>query len=652
MRGRSVFDFFHPDEIPYARSIHSRGILLDKAASLHYVRVLSADGRWISCECCFTVVHDVLVACTSIYRQGQKSERRAIEGAQVRRIFSSSPRDPRYHMLEHLSPKFKMPPVEREPRAALILNRFTRNLTIMFATNAVASVLGLAPDQIKDKSFYRCIQERCLPDALNCLESAKANDSIAYLRFWSRDPREENDFDDAAVEDEDEDMGDGEAASSTSDSEEGGAAVGGQMDVDSRDNSSPEVKKEDEDMGNMRFLPSAPSASGNSSSGQGSSAVGTASSRSGNPAGAYETPVTGPSPPQPAAADGQPPAGRRPRDRRPRERHALPSIELEAVVSCTSDGLVVILRRARPAIPPAHPPQVLPPWEFENGLFAAPWAQQPVRPYVPPEMLYTFRAPLLPQYMPLRENVKAAGGPPIDHLMRSIRDVAVFAWALVGINGNFASFSHGRPGGEAAPPGGLPIWDPTVTGSAYQPPDNQAAARWAAYDRNMMDGKGKGPAVPQSLPDPYYSSALSSSAAAAAYGSAARRHDAPPPPYAMENYAMYGGAPAARPQQPGYDAVDLGYMPPPPRQAHERQQRQHHQSSYPPSGAASQMYQPHSWADGLVGPGRSSGPAAAQDSSAVPASQHQQQQQQPSDQDQTDPSRELERGWRGGPFRG
>lgn len=75
MVGRSCFDYFHPDEVPFARSVHSRGILLDKAAVLHYARILSQDGRWVSCECCFTVVHDVLVACTSIYRRGEKSER-------------------------------------------------------------------------------------------------------------------------------------------------------------------------------------------------------------------------------------------------------------------------------------------------------------------------------------------------------------------------------------------------------------------------------------------------------------------------------------------------------------------------------------------------------------------------------------------------
>lgn len=75
VQGRSCFDYFHPDEVPYARKVHSRGILLDKAASLHYLRVRHRDGRWISCECCFTIVHDVLVACVSIYRRGAKSER-------------------------------------------------------------------------------------------------------------------------------------------------------------------------------------------------------------------------------------------------------------------------------------------------------------------------------------------------------------------------------------------------------------------------------------------------------------------------------------------------------------------------------------------------------------------------------------------------
>jgi len=100
-------------------------------------------------------------------------------------------------MLVDMSSKFRASPQAplHEPRAVLILNRFTRTLTIMYATNSVASILGFAPEQLKNKSLYECIQENCVPEAVRCLESAKANDSIVYLRFWHRDPRRDEDFD-------------------------------------------------------------------------------------------------------------------------------------------------------------------------------------------------------------------------------------------------------------------------------------------------------------------------------------------------------------------------------------------------------------------------------------------------------------------------
>ncbi|CAM1511125.1 Fc.00g086380.m01.CDS01 [Cosmosporella sp. VM-42] len=491
--GRSCFDYFHPDEVPFARSVHSRGVLLDKAAVLHYARVISRDGRWVSCECCFTIVHDVLVACTSIYRRGEKSERRAIEAPQIRRIFSCSPRDPRYHMLEHLSPKFKMPPMEREPRAALILNRFTRTLSVMFATEAISSVLGVSADMVKNKSFYECIQESSLDDAFNCLESAKANDSIAYLRFWSRDPRRPEDFEDEESEGDDEEEEDEEEALARKDEElsykqqrsaekkpftssrrssdsDGGVKLEEGMELDSQHQAGPRIKMElDVDMEDAGLYPTVSSIESRTAS---SLAYG---SSSGIPQ-AYDTPLTAQSSPYPTLQL----SSIRSRSRR----RLAPSVELEAVVSCTSDGLVVVLRRARPQIPELHPPLV--PLDLDNGLFAAPWAQRPIQPHYSPETLYTFRPPFLPQYMPLRENVKAAGGPPLDQLMRSIRDVAVFAWALVGINGNIAAYSRGSPRGDAQPPDGLPIWDPSARQSPYSAPENQAARRWARNE----DGQG------------------------------------------------------------------------------------------------------------------------------------------------------------------
>jgi len=339
-----------------------------------------------------------------------------------------------------------MPPMEREPRAALILNRFTRNLTVMFATNAVSSILGLTPAQIKHKSFYRCIQENCLADALKCLEGAKANDSIAYLRFWSRDPRDEIELDEderETEEQEQEEASSGEEMTNDSDALDGsGPTIGNPMEIDTGTLTASDVKVEgcfvNGGSGRTASWTSVGSlaASGALDSGSSSPRCQTFGSHGMNAS-------------QSCSATRPRASSCRRFACRSTGRQRLPSIELEAVVSCTSDGLVVVLRKARPPIPPPHPPLL--PFDYENGLFAAPWAQQPIRPYFPPELLYTFRPPLLPQYMPLRENVKAAGGPPLDQLMRSIRDVAVFAWALVGINGNLGAYAHGLPTGEAFP---------------------------------------------------------------------------------------------------------------------------------------------------------------------------------------------------------
>jgi hypothetical protein len=406
-------------------------------------------------------------------------------------------------MLEHLSPKFKASPMEREPRAALILNRFTRTLTVMFATEAVAAILGVPADKVLHKSFYECIRESSLEDACKCLESAKANDSIAYLRFWSRDPRRLEDFEDEEGDDADEDEDEQEenngntprmnldnidgwtegvsssygqhlpGSRRSSDSEGGGVRLHGQMDMDSPQRPSPPIKIEpDIEMQNGGFTSTVPLVASQTAGSSGfSSAVGTTTSQS---SAAWSSSTS----PEPRGST----TPRAPRGTR--RRCVIPSVELEAVVSCTSDGLVVILRRARPPIPDLRPP--LAPFAFDNGLFAAPWGQHPIRPHYSPEVLYNFRSPYLPQHMPLRENVKAAGGPPLDQLMNSIRDVAVFAWAVVGINGNLASYSRGLPVGESQPVDGLPIWDPAASQSSYLGPENQAARRW--LNQQLHDG--------------------------------------------------------------------------------------------------------------------------------------------------------------------
>lgn len=76
--GRSCWEFFPQDELPYARMVHQKRVTMDNAAVLVYCNVKSKSGEYIGCECCFTIVYDVMIVCTSCYRQSGKSNGRYI----------------------------------------------------------------------------------------------------------------------------------------------------------------------------------------------------------------------------------------------------------------------------------------------------------------------------------------------------------------------------------------------------------------------------------------------------------------------------------------------------------------------------------------------------------------------------------------------
>jgi len=381
----------------------------------------------------------------------------------IRRLFASSPRDPRYYMLEHLSSKFRTPPQASllEPRAALILNRFTRTLTVMYATNAVSSILGVTPEQITNKSFYECIQENCLPEAIRCLESAKSNDSIAYLRFWYRDPRREEDLDREMRE-----------ASQSSDSEDGGVELHTPMDIDSTAVAESSTANHAE-IGDAVTHSVSPenyrTSSGESTDLEHDSSGAifdhSQASRSSTSSLVVASPLERRGHARPSPARPPPPE----------------PFEIEAVISCTSDGLVVILRRARPLIPQAQ--QILPPVQA-----FAPWGVNPIRPHqYQPDRRFPFQHGFEAPHSP-------PGGPPLDEFMSTIQNLAVFAWSLTGINGNVYSYGRGIPRGEAVPPTGLPVWDPHAEPKPdFAPPENQAAQRWALKATNSPRDGNKVP---------------------------------------------------------------------------------------------------------------------------------------------------------------
>ncbi|KAK5167070.1 uncharacterized protein LTR77_007800 [Saxophila tyrrhenica] len=463
--GRSAWEFFPKDELPYAQKFHQKKVTMDKAAVLAYCRVRTKDGEWIGCECCFSIVYDVMIVCTSIYKRGLSSQKRALEAPVVRRMFTSSPKDPRYHMLSHISHKFAQPSKQQqhEPRAALFLNRFTRTLSIMYATAGIQDILGISADEMRGRSFYYCIAENCLQDAVKCLEQAKSNDSIAYLRFWFRDPRLD-DNPPPPDDDSDEEM----TTNASVDNEEGGVHLrsrsgtsnesavesGDSMDVDTGAGSADETRDSRNSSNDSTRTPD------------------THEAIFGEPRQAHSS----------ASSLGESPDAPRPEP-----------VELEAVISCASDGLVVCLRKARPVIPaPTHRPSR--PF-YENGLFAAPWADEPIVPRPDQRSAAGFTPTFAPSLGPHGAYHNATAPPRATtasdktDFMNAIRDQAVFAWALTGINGTIAEFAQGKPMGESLPADGLPVW----ASDRRQVADGDARSNGWHNGREMLGSASRSP---------------------------------------------------------------------------------------------------------------------------------------------------------------
>ena len=373
---------------------------------------------------------------------------RAIEAPVIRQLFSSSPRDPRYHMLSYISQKFTQdqPTHVNEPRAALFLNRFSRTLAIMYATNGLADLLGIHASQLIGKSFYFCIQENCLREAVKCLESAKANDSIAYLRFWFRDPTQDNNID----PERDEPMNDGHTSADSDD--DGGVHLSELMEQDGT-----EEAVHSGSSNSMRSSAEPPRTNVSSSTQSNSrSPSGNSTDLDGNANDALFD--------QPAGFQSSTSSISTPDEAQSQRSSDQSQIELEAVVSCTSDGLVVVLRAARPLVPQVSLTSSAPvKHPYANGFFASPWASSPIIPDTQsrsgsvPGSVQPARFPVHPPAA--QANTPAMMGPANEDFMNSIRETVVFAWSLIGINGSLVKHSRGTPSGESQPPNGLPVWE-------------------------------------------------------------------------------------------------------------------------------------------------------------------------------------------------
>jgi hypothetical protein len=232
-----------------AKRFHKGCLKMEKAAMVVSCDLKQKTGEMVKCQVNFSVWYDRIVSCVTVHGDVERNRGRhhyqntsfvdSDTGRQksalmIQRLFMT-PRDPFYHQVEMLTNN----PLENgsdqtsEPRAVVLLNRFTYDLDMMNCTYPIVQVTGTPAYEMQCRSFYDMIAEGSRDHAFSVIDEAKANDGIAYLRFQYRDPRQDDghrsDFDmesdsDADMEsDSDADMADlGAESVSNSESEHDG----------------------------------------------------------------------------------------------------------------------------------------------------------------------------------------------------------------------------------------------------------------------------------------------------------------------------------------------------------------------------------------------------------------------------------------------
>ncbi|KAF9426348.1 hypothetical protein BGZ94_006642, partial [Podila epigama] len=79
--------------------------------------------------------------------------------------------------------------LEPEPRACMILNRFSRNLGIMYASPSCQIIFGIEPDQVTGKPFLLFIRADDLAVFVEQVDIAKASNAVTHMRFWFQSPK-------------------------------------------------------------------------------------------------------------------------------------------------------------------------------------------------------------------------------------------------------------------------------------------------------------------------------------------------------------------------------------------------------------------------------------------------------------------------------
>ncbi|KAK3831193.1 MAG: hypothetical protein JOS17DRAFT_134116 [Linnemannia elongata] len=192
IEGVPAYDVMHKDDIAYCRITHQENVLNDMVGTQIVVRFKHKDGSYVPCMVIFSVCYDYIVTCSTVIDTAQEAFRKVYtHSAAMTSIVGSRHKEferiKRHHKAfgaNTWNPSTLAP----EPRACMILNRFSRNLGIMYASPSCQLIFKIDPDKAIGKPLLVFLRADDLAGFVEQAELAKSSNVVTHMRFWFQSP--------------------------------------------------------------------------------------------------------------------------------------------------------------------------------------------------------------------------------------------------------------------------------------------------------------------------------------------------------------------------------------------------------------------------------------------------------------------------------
>ncbi|KAI8349015.1 hypothetical protein B0O80DRAFT_417860, partial [Mortierella sp. GBAus27b] len=175
--GRPGYELISPDDHADLKEFRKEYFINDLIASQMVVRFKRKDGPPLSGAGVVSFCYDFTVAVITALDSAHSTtmNRRMGYKKEVKRPHPTS---------SQLKNAWNHQALEPEARVCLIINRFTRNLIIMYASSACEKVFHVDPDEITGKPVLLYIRSDDMGPFVEQVDLIKSTAAVSQIRFW------------------------------------------------------------------------------------------------------------------------------------------------------------------------------------------------------------------------------------------------------------------------------------------------------------------------------------------------------------------------------------------------------------------------------------------------------------------------------------